>query len=88
MGKAKLTFEKALEALERIVSEIEAGKVPLEESIDKYAQGVKLVERCREILDSAEAKIQLLAKGKGNALEEAGELTDEDVEAPSDPSRD
>jgi len=84
MGKAKLTFEKALEALERIVSEIEAGTVPLEESIEKYAQGVKLVERCREILDSAEAKIQLLTKGKGNSLEEAGELTDEDAQVPPD----
>ena len=74
MGKQKLSFEKALEKLEQIVSEIEEGKVPLEASIDKYAEGTKLIGRCRAILDQAEKKIQLLAKGEGQTLAAAGEL--------------
>ena len=76
MGKQKLSFEKALEKLEQIVSEIEEGKVPLEASIDKYAEGTKLIGQCRAILDQAEKKIQLLAKGEGDALAPAGELAE------------
>ena len=70
----KLTFEEALEKLESIVSAIEEGKVPLEESIAKYAEGIQLVKQCRAILDDAEKKIQLLAKGEGGELTPAGEL--------------
>ncbi len=70
----KLKFEQALERLEKIVSEIEGGKVSLEESISKYAEGIELVKHCRKILDAAEQKIQLLAKGEGTALEPSGEL--------------
>ena len=74
MGKAKLTFEQALAKLERIVSQIEDGKVPLAKSIDQYAEGIGLIKQCREILDAAEKKIQLLSKGPGKSLQAAGEL--------------
>lgn len=73
----KLTFEQALEKLEKIVAEIEEGKVSLEESIERYAEGITLIEQCRSILDQAEQKIQLLSKGKAGALEQTGELTEE-----------
>jgi len=74
MGKQKLTFEQAMEKLEEIISHIEEGKVSLEQSIEKYAEGIELVKQCRAILDSAEQKIQLLAKAEGDALAPAGEL--------------
>ena len=74
----KITFEQALERLEQIVTRIEEGKVPLEESIDQYAEGIKLVKQCREILDQAEKKIQLLAKDEQLGLKVAGELDDDD----------
>ena len=73
----KMTFETALKTLETIVSQIESGQVSLEESIEKYAQGTKLIDTCRAILDKAEKKIQLLAKGEGDTLTPAGELSDE-----------
>ncbi len=72
----KLTFEMALATLEKIVAEIEQGKVPLEESIEKYSEGIRLVRQCRTILDAAEKKIQLLAKGQGESLTAAGELAE------------
>ena len=78
MTKSKMTFETALATLEQIVSNIESGDVSLEESIEQYAQGTKLIETCRGILDQAEKKIQLLAKGEGESLEPAGELADEE----------
>ena len=74
MAKAKLSFEQALEKLEAIVSQIEGGEVPLEQSIEKYAEGIQLVKQCRTILDSAEKKIQLLAQSEAGGLEPAGEL--------------
>ena len=72
--KEKLTFEQALAKLEEIVSAIEEGEVPLEQSIEKYADGVELVKQCRQILDRAEKKIQLLGRGEGGQLEVTGEL--------------
>ena len=74
--KYKLTFEKALEKLEAIVTAIEEGQVPLEESIDKYAEGIELVKRCRAILDKAEKKIQLLSRDEGDVLRVTGELAE------------
>jgi len=74
MTEPKLTFEQAMEKLEAIVSQIEEGKVPLEQSIDRYAEGIELVKQCRAILDKAEQKIQLLAKAEGDAVAPAGEL--------------
>ncbi len=80
MTKEKSTFEKDLEKRERIVAEIEEGKVSLEESIEKYAEGTKLIETCREILDKAEVKIKLLAKSETGTLTRTGELKDETAE--------
>lgn len=80
MAKKKMSFEDALQRIEEIVSEIEEGSVPLEESIDKYAEGTKLIEHCRTVLGNAEKKIQLLTKGQDQALEPAGELPDDDAE--------
>ena len=76
MARQKVTFEQALEKLEGIVAQIEEGKVPLEESIERYAEGIKLVGKCREILDAAEKKIQILARDEQGGLTPAGELDD------------
>ena len=88
MGKQKLTFEQALGRLEKIVEQIESGEIGLEQSIAKYEEGIKLIQQCRTILDAAEKKIQLLAKGEDGTLAPAGELeeaaADEGEEAPSE----
>jgi exodeoxyribonuclease VII small subunit len=68
------TFEEALTRLEAIVEQIESGQIGLEESIARYEQGIKLVAQCRKILDAAEKKIQLLAKGESGSAEPGGEL--------------
>ena len=77
----KLTFEQALTSLDTIVTAIEAGDVPLEQSIEKYADGIKLIKQCRTILDEAEKKIQLLSKGVGGQLVPDGELDQDDTDA-------
>ena len=82
MAKKKMSFEQALQRIEEIVSEIEDGSVPLEESIEKYAEGTKLIGHCRAILGNAEKKIQLLTQGPGQdqELTPAGQLPDRDLE--------
>jgi len=78
MAKKKLSFEQALERIEEIVSQIEDGSVPLEESIEKYAEGTKLIDHCRKVLGSAEKKIQLLTKGRDGELQPAGQLPEDE----------
>lgn len=74
MTEQKATFEQAMAKLEKIVAEIESGSVPLEKSIEKYAEGIALIKQCRVILASAESKIKLLTAAEGQALAVSGEL--------------
>jgi exodeoxyribonuclease VII small subunit len=69
MAKKKLTFEEALTQLEQIAEQIEEGKIGLEESIDKYEQGMALVKQCRAILSKAEQRIQELQERPDGTLE-------------------
>jgi exodeoxyribonuclease VII small subunit len=58
----EISFEKALEKLEKIVEELEAGDLSLDDSLKKYEEGIKLVRACRQKLDKAKEKIELLTK--------------------------
>ncbi len=57
-----ISFEKALEKLEKIVEELEEGNLSLDASLKKYEDGVKLARSCQEKLDKAKRKIELLIK--------------------------
>ncbi len=59
MAKKK-NFEDSLLALEGLVSELEAGELGLDDSIKKFEEGIKLYKNCRESLESAEKRIQVL----------------------------
>lgn len=54
----KLSFEQALEELEKIVSALESGKAPLEDSINSYERGIKLKQHCEKMLNAAQEKIE------------------------------
>ncbi|MFN3548368.1 MAG: exodeoxyribonuclease VII small subunit [Mesorhizobium sp.] len=53
-----MSFEQALEALERIVDDLEKGDVPLETSIAIYERGEALKRHCDKLLRAAEAKVE------------------------------
>jgi len=55
-----LTFEQALAELDRIVRELEDGKIGLEDSLARYEQGVNLLKKCYSRLRNAELRIQEL----------------------------
>ena len=54
----KLSFERAMEELESIVTKLEGGKVPLEESVTIYERGESLKRRCEELLRQAEVRVE------------------------------
>ena len=54
----KLSFEQALEELEKIVGALESGKAPLEDSINSYERGIKLKQHCEKMLNAAQEKIE------------------------------
>ncbi len=68
----KQTFEQALAGLEKIVADVEQGKIGLEQSIAQYEKGMKLIKHCREILDSAEKRIETISKDAGDKSESHG----------------
>ncbi|MXN66010.1 exodeoxyribonuclease VII small subunit [Stappia sp. GBMRC 2046] len=53
-----MSFEDALKELEVIVSRLEQGQVPLEESITLYEKGDALRRHCDKLLKAAEAKVE------------------------------
>lgn len=59
-----LTFEKALEELEALVSRMEDGKLPLEESLAAYQRGAELIKYCESRLADAQARIAILDGGE------------------------
>jgi len=54
------TFEKSLTRLESIVSRLEGGELPLEESLTLFEEGVGLVKKCSHRLDEAERRVERL----------------------------
>lgn len=53
-----MSFEQALEALERIVDDLERGDVPLDKSIKIYERGEALKIHCDRLLKAAEDKVE------------------------------
>jgi exodeoxyribonuclease VII small subunit len=67
--EAELNFEGALDRLEKIVEQMESGKLPLEDLIVRYEEGMNLVKVCQERLAKAEQKIEIIARNSaGKAI--------------------
>jgi len=64
----KEKFEDALSKLEKIVSRLEEGEIPLEESLKLFEEGIRLSRFCNQKLDEAEKKVEILLKGKNGLL--------------------
>jgi exodeoxyribonuclease VII small subunit len=60
--EAELNFEGAMDRLEKIVEQMESGKLPLEDLIVRYEEGMNLVKVCQERLANAEQKIEIIAR--------------------------
>lgn len=59
----QMSFEDALRALEDVVTQLERGDVPLDDSITLYERGEKLRAACQKRLDAAQARIEKIVTG-------------------------
>jgi len=55
-------FEDAMTRLDAIVAKLEEDKLPLDEMLARYEEGVALARYCGEKLEAAEQKVRLIAK--------------------------
>ncbi|HVM61158.1 MAG TPA: exodeoxyribonuclease VII small subunit [Verrucomicrobiae bacterium] len=87
LDKNGLTFEQAVERLEKIVADMEAAELPLEDVLKKYEEGTRLVRFCGQKLEEAEKKIEILTKkADGTVTQEPfeSETDDGDDDKPED----
>jgi exodeoxyribonuclease VII small subunit len=61
-------FEKRLADLEIVVERLEQGDLPLEESVRLFEEGMKLSQSCKQELDSAEGRVQVLIEQGGGKM--------------------
>lgn len=59
--KTPATFEEALAELQKLVGELEGGKLPLAEALTVYERAIALSSSCTKMLEDAERKITLLS---------------------------
>lgn len=65
---ADMSFEEAMAALEGVVSQLERGEVPLEQSIALYERGAALKAHCAAKLKDAEEKVEMIRSAEGRAV--------------------
>ena len=75
---AAMSFDKALDELRAVVTRLEEGGLPLEESIALYERGAALHEHCGKLLDSAELRVQRLVDGAGGTAPRVMDLRPDD----------
>ena len=69
-------FEESLRKLESIVGQLEQGDLALEESLKLFEQGVTLSGACKQELDAAEGKVQMLVKQRDGSMKPEPFLTE------------
>ena len=88
LSKNGLTFEQAIQRLEKIVADMEGAELPLEDVLKKYEEGTHLVRFCNQKLEEAEKKIEILAKKPDGSISlesfEAEPAKGEDEESDED----
>jgi exodeoxyribonuclease VII small subunit len=65
---SEMSYEQAFEALQEVIGSLETGEKPLEEALALFERGQALYQRCNQLLDQAELRLQQLS--------ESGELED------------
>jgi exodeoxyribonuclease VII small subunit len=63
-GVSAMSFEQALGELERLVSVMEGGQLPLDGLLSGYQRGAALLTHCRGRLEQVEAQVKVLDQGE------------------------
>ena len=70
-------FEKSMENLENIVTELEKGELYLQETQKKIEEPIKIPKQCNNILENAEKKITILLEKNGDFEEKPFDTNNE-----------
>jgi exodeoxyribonuclease VII small subunit len=70
------SFEESLKKLESIVEQLEKGDLVLEDSLKLFEQGVNLSAACKQELEAAEGKVQVLVKQRDGTMKPETFLTE------------
>jgi exodeoxyribonuclease VII small subunit len=60
--KPAVSFEAALQELESVVKQLEAGDLPLERALELFEKGMELSDSCRKQLEEAETRVEVLTR--------------------------
>jgi exodeoxyribonuclease VII small subunit len=58
-----VSYEAALQELERLLAQLESGELPLEQLLSAYRRGAELLTFCRARLEAVEGQIKVLDQG-------------------------
>jgi len=59
VGTQEPNYEQAVSELEKLIQEMESGKMPLEENLASYKRGVELIKLCQKLLDQVEQQVKV-----------------------------
>ena len=68
-----LSFEEAVTRLEKIVADLEGGRYSLEESLQKFEEGIALGNRCRQMLARADLRVRQLVEAGDRMMVDDGD---------------
>ena len=66
----EMNFEETMQELEKIVQELDKGDLNLDDSINKFEEGMKLSKSASDYLEKAEKKITVLINAKDEEIKE------------------
>ena len=75
-GASKPDFENAMNRLENIARQLESGDVPLEKAMQLFEEGLELSNRCGDLLEKAQLRVDKLLEGR-DGQEETLPMEDE-----------
>jgi len=86
--ETETTFEQAMNELEEIVGVLESGDLPLEDLVQKYERGAGLLKVCRQRLDVAQQRIEMVTRNAAGGVEvSSASGDDEPAPATEKPAR-
>lgn len=60
----KVSLEESFDSLEQIIDQLQTGELTLEESFQRYEEGMKLIKNCNETIDKVEKQLVVINGGE------------------------
>lgn len=73
MSEAKKSFEERLQEVQEIITRIEEGKLPLEDSVKQFEEGMKTLSALDEELKDMNRRLTVLQEGGEQEMAAPGE---------------